>query len=312
MEDKNQPRACFDIVVKRLSGQGPPAHEIWLPPLDLPASLDQMLPNLRPTPDLGLTTAGWDGRGQLHAAVGIVDRPFDQRRDPMWLDVSGAAGHVGVVGSPQSGKSTLLRTLVGSLALMHTPAEIQFYCLDFGGGTLAALDKLPHVGGVATRLDGDRVRRTVAEVATLLEERERYFAERGIDGMATYRRMRASGQIPGDGFGDVFLVVDSWLIVRQDFEQIESDRSPTWPPAGSGTASTSWPRPTSGRSSVWRSATCSGHGWSCGSATRTSRSSTGRWRPTCRRDVQAAASRARGCTSWPRCRASTAGPASRT
>jgi DNA segregation ATPase FtsK/SpoIIIE, S-DNA-T family len=221
VEDKNA-ESLFDIVVKRLSGQGPPAHEIWLPPLDLPASLDQLLPNLQPTRDLGLTTAGWDGRGQLHAAVGIVDRPFDQRRDPMWLDLSGAAGHVGVVGSPQSGKSTVLRTLISSLALMHTPQEIQFYCLDFGGGTLAALDNLPHVGGVATRLDGDRVRRTVAEVASLLEERERYFAERGIDGMATYRRMRASGQIPGDGFGDVFLVVDNWLIVKQDFEQIET------------------------------------------------------------------------------------------
>jgi S-DNA-T family DNA segregation ATPase FtsK/SpoIIIE len=220
-EDKNQ-ESLFDIVVKRLTGQGPPAHEIWLPPLDDPAPLDQILPNLRPTPDLGFTTAGWDGRGRLHAAVGIIDRPFDQRRDPMWLDVSGAAGHIGVVGAPQSGKSTLLRTVITSLALMHTPQEIQFYCLDFGGGTLGALERLPHVGGVATRLDGDRVRRTVAEVVTLLEERERYFAERGIDGMATYRRLRASGQIPGDGFGDVFLVVDNWLIVRQDFEQVES------------------------------------------------------------------------------------------
>ncbi len=221
VEDKNQ-ESLFDIVVKRLAGNGPPPHQIWLPPLEDPSTLDQLLPNLMALPDLGFTTAGWDGRGQLHAAVGIVDRPFDQRRDPMWLDVSGAAGHVGVVGTPQSGKSTLLRTLIMSLALLHTPQAVQFYCLDFGGGTLAGLDRLPHVGGVATRLDGDRVRRTVAEVASLLEERERYFAERGIDGIATYRRLRASGQIPGDGFGDVFLVVDNWLIVRQDFEQVES------------------------------------------------------------------------------------------
>ncbi|MCO6011610.1 type VII secretion protein EccCa [Actinoallomurus purpureus] len=220
-DEKNQD-TLFDIVVGRLTGQGPPAHEIWLPPLEESSTLDQMLPNLQATPEHGFTTAGWDGRGLLHAAIGIVDRPFDQRRDPMWLDVSGAAGHVGVVGTPQSGKSTVLRTLITSLALMHTPQEVQFYCLDFGGGTLAPLAGLPHVGGVATRLDGDRVRRTVAEVATLLEERERYFADRGIDGIATYRRMRASGQIPGDGFGDVFLVVDNWLTVRQDFEQVES------------------------------------------------------------------------------------------
>jgi S-DNA-T family DNA segregation ATPase FtsK/SpoIIIE len=99
---------------------------------------------------------------------------------------------------------------------------VQFYCLDFGGGSLAALEGLPHVGGVAARLDPDRVRRTVAEVAGLLEARERMFTERGIDSIGTYRRMRAAGEIPGDGFGDVFLVVDNWLTVRSEFEAIET------------------------------------------------------------------------------------------
>lgn len=115
----------------------------------------------------------------------------------MWLDLSGAAGHIGVAGNPQSGKSTVLRTLITSLALMHTPQEVQFYCLDFGGGALAALADLPHVGGVASRLDPDRVRRTVAEVSGLLESRERFFTERGIDSIAAYRRMRAEGRSPG-------------------------------------------------------------------------------------------------------------------
>ena len=48
-------------------------------------------------------------------------------------------------------------TLVTSLALTHTPREVQFYCLDFGGGSLAALRDLPHVGGVAARLDAGAV-----------------------------------------------------------------------------------------------------------------------------------------------------------
>ena len=82
---------------------------------------------------------------------------------------------------------------------------------------------LPHVGGIATRLAADRVRRTVAEVTGLLEQRERLFGELGIDSIATYRRMRASGEIAGDGFGDVFLVVDGWLTMRQDYEALEAD-----------------------------------------------------------------------------------------
>ncbi|MFD0691572.1 type VII secretion protein EccCa [Actinomadura fibrosa] len=221
-EDEGPQISLFDLVVKQLAGHGPPPHQIWLPPLEEPSTLDQVLPNLQQTPEYGFTTAGWDGRGRLHAFAGIVDKPFDQRRDPMWLDLSGAAGHVGVAGNPQSGKSTVLRTLITSLALMHTPQEVQFYCLDFGGGALAPLADLPHIGGVASRLDPDRVRRTVAEVAGLLESRERFFTERGIDSIATYRKLRAEGQIPGDGFGDVFLVVDNWLTVRQEFEAVET------------------------------------------------------------------------------------------
>jgi S-DNA-T family DNA segregation ATPase FtsK/SpoIIIE len=188
--------SLFDVIVKRLAGQGPPAHQIWLPPLDESPSLDELMPGLSATP-MGLTPAGWDQRGLLRVPVGIVDRPFDQRRDPLWLDLSSAAGHIAVVGGPQTGKSTMLRTLIAGLSLLHTPQEVQFYCLDFGGGTLSTLNGLPHVGGVATRLDTERVRRTVAEVSTLLANREQDFTERGIDSIATYRRLRAEGRLPG-------------------------------------------------------------------------------------------------------------------
>ncbi|MER6512593.1 type VII secretion protein EccCa [Nonomuraea sp. NPDC001636] len=220
-ESNKAQQSLLDIVVGRLVGQGPPAHRIWLPPLAEPPTLAHLLPPLSVTPELGLATAGWTGRGRLQAVVGIIDRPFEQRRDPYWLDLSGAAGHVGVAGGPQSGKSTILRTLITSMALTHTPREVQFYCLDFGGGALASLEGLPHVGGVASRLDADRVRRTVAEIASILRDREREFTENGVDSMSTYRRRVADGSLQGDGWGDIFLVVDGWLTIRQDFEALE-------------------------------------------------------------------------------------------
>ncbi|WP_067172428.1 type VII secretion protein EccCa [Microtetraspora niveoalba] len=220
-EAPRQQSSLLDVVVARMKDKGPAAHRIWLPPLGAPPSLAHLLPPLSVTPELGLSTAGWQGRGRLHAVIGVIDRPFEQRRDPFWLDLSGAAGHVGVAGGTQSGKSTVLRTLVTSMALTHTPREVQFYLLDFGGGSLASLDGLPHVGGVASRLDADRVRRTVAEISTLLQQREREFAEQGIDSITAYRRRLAEGGFQGDGWGDVFLVVDGWLTIRQDFDSLE-------------------------------------------------------------------------------------------
>jgi DNA segregation ATPase FtsK/SpoIIIE, S-DNA-T family len=210
--------SVLDIVVSKLAGQGPPAHEVWLPPLDASPSLDQLLPPLSDTEDRGLSPVGFVGNGRLTVPVGIVDKPYEQRRDLLWADLSGAAGHAVVTGAPQSGKSTLLRSILMSLALTHTPEEVQFFCIDFGGGTLASLDGLPHSGGVAGRREPDIVRRILAEVSSVLATREHRFRLLGIDSIADYRARKQRGELPEDLFGDVFLVVDGWHSFRQEFE----------------------------------------------------------------------------------------------
>ncbi|GIG03087.1 type VII secretion protein EccCa [Catellatospora citrea] len=214
--------SVMNVVLEQLVDKGPPAHQVWLPPLGTPPTLDHLLPALAPHPERGLSASGWVGTGRLVAPVGFIDKPFEQARDLLTVDLSGVGGHVGIAGGPQSGKSTLLRTLICSLALTHSPTQVQFYCLDFGGGTLASIAGLPHVGSVAGRLDIDRVNRTVAEMTSLIASRERRFAALGIDGMASYRQLRASGAVIDDPYGDVFLVIDGWFTLRREFEAAET------------------------------------------------------------------------------------------
>ncbi|MFC4604682.1 type VII secretion protein EccCa [Rhodococcus kronopolitis] len=218
--DEESGRSVLEAVVDRVRGHGPAAHQVWLPPLTDPPTLDQLLP----IPSVAASRFGF---GDLRASIGVVDRPYDQCRAPLVVDLSGSQGNVAVVGGPQSGKSTALRTLIMSMALTHSPRQVQFYCLDFGGGTLTGLAGLPHVGSVANRLDVDRVRRTVAEMSTVLRQRERRFRELGIDSMAEFRRLREAGGssavgVGKDDFGDVFLVIDGWPGIRQDFEPLEA------------------------------------------------------------------------------------------
>lgn len=213
----------LDVIVRRLEAQGPAAHQVWLPPLDSPPSLDSLLPGLTAVPRRGLTQPGYEGAGRLVVPVGLVDKPFEQRRDALWVDFSGAAGHMQILGGPQSGKSTLLRSLISSFALTHTPHEVQFYGLDFGGGGMASLAGLPHVGGVASRLDPERVRRTVAEVYGVLNRREEYFRSAGIPSITEFRARRARGEISvtDQPWGDVFLVIDGWGNFRADYEALD-------------------------------------------------------------------------------------------
>ena len=220
-EENEQPgETLLDVLVTQMEGKGKPAHRVWLPPLADPPTLDQLIGPLQVVQGRGLTTTDNSRRGALQAAVGVIDKPYEQLRETFWLDLTGGGGNVAVVGGPRSGKSTAIRAIIGTLALTHTPQEVQLFCLDFGGGGLSSLKGLPHVSGVAGRRDRDAVRRSIGEALTLIAEREQLFAAQGVDGMATYRQLLRAGQV-SDRFGDVFLVIDGWQTIRSEYEDLE-------------------------------------------------------------------------------------------
>jgi S-DNA-T family DNA segregation ATPase FtsK/SpoIIIE len=176
----------LDSVLDRMAGHGTPAHQVWLPPLDRSPSLGDLLRA--------------PGTGPLRIPVGLVDNAFAQRHDPLLIDLTGATGHAAVVGATQSGKSTALCTIVLGLAATRAPAAVQCYLLDFGGGALAPLGALPHIGVYAGRADAELAQRAVRHLHDLLRRRE--------------------ANLPDDQ-GEVFLVVDGWAALRQVCDGLE-------------------------------------------------------------------------------------------
>jgi S-DNA-T family DNA segregation ATPase FtsK/SpoIIIE len=207
-------RTILQTVVAQLAGYGPPAHEVWLPPLGAAPALDTVLSDAGPT-------TGEFSAAQMAVPIGIVDHPFQQHRTPLVVDLSGAAGNVAVVGAPRSGKSTTLRTLITALSVTHDPDRLQFYCLDFGGGTLNSVRALPHVGSVAGRAEPQLARRMIAELESVVRDREVFFGDQGIDSVAHYRQLR-SEWLPAGRFADVFLVIDGWASLCREFSELEA------------------------------------------------------------------------------------------
>ncbi|GAB2476093.1 type VII secretion protein EccC [Jatrophihabitans fulvus] len=200
------------------AADGRPTRTIWLPPLPRATTLDRVV---------GRTARGPRGVQfatrvpPMHVPVGALDDPARQRQEPWLLDLTAAGGHAAVIGGPQAGKTTWLRTLVAGLALTHTPSEVSVYGLDLAGEGLAVLREFPHVGGVAVRTDRERLLRTMDELTGMLDHRELVFRDHSVDSMADLRRRRAAGDVTELPSADVVLVVDGAGTLKTDHEELE-------------------------------------------------------------------------------------------
>ncbi|MFI9308347.1 type VII secretion protein EccCa [Streptomyces triculaminicus] len=208
----------MSVVVDQLRAAAAPTRAIWLPPLPGAIALDTAAGPLR-AGDRGMQLAVRPG--PLKVPLGVLDDPARQWQGQWILDLTVSGGHAAVVGGPQSGKTTLLRTFVLSLAMTHTPREVGVYGLDLVGGGLAALAGLPHVGGVAGRADRERAARTVEEVRGMLAVREELFREHGIDSVERLRDLRAEGRLPELASTEIVLVIDGFGALRDDFAELE-------------------------------------------------------------------------------------------
>lgn len=197
-----------EASVQQLRDDDRLTRPIWLPPLPERVALGSLISDDTRLPP-------------LTAVLGLTDDPAKQSQTPLLVDLTATGGHLVIIGAPQSGRSTVLRTLAVSLCLTRTPREVALYGMDLTGGGLQRLEGFPHVGGVVTRGSRDRLRRLLEEVSVMLVQREAVFAERGIDSLSQLRTLHAQGRLPELPAADIVLLVDGFGALRTDFDELE-------------------------------------------------------------------------------------------
>ncbi|GAB2686089.1 FtsK/SpoIIIE domain-containing protein [Thalassiella azotivora] len=103
------------------------------------------------------------------------------------LDLRRDGPHALVAGTTGSGKSELLQTLVGSLALVNRPDALTFVLVDYkGGSAFKDCARLPHTVGMVTDLDEHLVSRALESLSAELKRREHLLGVPGAKDLEDY------------------------------------------------------------------------------------------------------------------------------
>ena len=156
----------------------PPARRIWT----------EKLPEKKELFDL--TGGPWkewreEEPGAVQAVLGLVDDPARQRQEILSHDFW-EKGHLLLYGMPLSGRTTFLQTMLISLACRYTPAQVQFYMLEFNGYGLRAMETFPHVGAAAGSDEPEELRQIAGLLEKELDRRKKAFRRLGAGSISAY------------------------------------------------------------------------------------------------------------------------------
>ena len=172
------------------------ADKLWLPVLGEHIILSQV-----PGEHAREKTKKWE----LIARIGVYDDPENQHQGDYEIDLA-ESGDIAVCGNIVSGKSTFLQTMIYSLMTSYTPAQVQFYIVDFSSQLLVPFQKAPHVGGVVVDGQEDRISKFFVLMESILNERKEL-----LKGGNFSQYVRAYGEtLPA-----VIVVIDNYPVFRE-------------------------------------------------------------------------------------------------
>jgi type VII secretion protein EccCb len=226
--------AISDLLVQimaRLADENPDVvkqKKPWPDPLPPRLTLDQeRLPtDIRANPLLPLNGAvidwlegeggwrnpiDWNERA-MRTRIGLIDNPSKAMQMPLNIDFT--RGHYIVFGASGWGKTVLLRTLVTSLAVSHSPQELNVYLIDFGGKGLDVLRDLPHVAAYIVPSEDERVSAMMRRIADEMEMRKALLSQTRTESLAQYNATHPEKIVPG-----MLVVIDNFAEMRENYEQ---------------------------------------------------------------------------------------------
>lgn len=112
----------------------------------------------------------------IDPVIGEYDDPSKQLQNVMKLNLSNG-GNAIIYGNAESGKETLISTMVYDIITNYTPDLVNMYILDFGSEALKIFKNAPHVGDVILANEKEKMARFFMMLQKELKERKELLSD---------------------------------------------------------------------------------------------------------------------------------------
>jgi S-DNA-T family DNA segregation ATPase FtsK/SpoIIIE len=132
----------------------------------------------------------------------------------------GIAQHTLIAGKTGSGKSTLLHVVISNLALWYSPAEVEFYLVDFKKGVefkTYVTHQLPHARAIAIESDREFGVSVLQRLDAEMARRGDLFRAAGVQDLPAYREV--SGQV----LPRTLLIVDEFQVFFTEDDRLSQE-----------------------------------------------------------------------------------------
>lgn len=116
--------------------------------------------------------------------IGIRDDPSRQFQGEYCIDIF--SRNTLIVGSQMMGKTNLLQTIIYGVSQRYSPEEVNIYILDFASLFLKNYETLPHVGGVVTITESEKITNLFRLLNEEMEQRRKRFMFAGVSNYGAY------------------------------------------------------------------------------------------------------------------------------
>jgi len=147
----------------------------------------------------------------LVVTAGVYDDPEQQLQRELEINLSD--GNTYIIGTSQSGKTTMLQTLVYSIMDNYTPDEANIYIIDCGNMAMKVFEGGSHIGGVALPAEEERIGNLFRMLSSEIDIRKALFSKSSVGTFKAYKEA---------GFRDlpqILLIIDNIAAFREYYGQ---------------------------------------------------------------------------------------------